>query len=722
MKKTKYKIHIGERELKIDTSNLAEQSSGNCLVQYGETMVLSTVCMSEEKKDLDFFPLTVEYQERYYAAGKILGSRYIRRETRPSEEAICTSRLIDRAIRPLFPENLKREVQVVATCLSWDKENDPDLLGLLGASLSLSISDIPWEGPVGAVRVARVNDKFILNPTYAQREESSLDLVLAGVKENKEIIVNMLEGEGEEVEESLILEAFEFAKPYLEELISFQNQIKKEIGKEKIKIEAPQIDPSLEKEMRKILGKRLEKAIYQADKLKRAKDIENLEEELVSFVEGKYPGQGNYAKDFIKKEQRRIVHENTILKGIRPDGRKPTEIREITAEAGFLPRTHGSGLFCRGLTKALSILTLGPPGDQKLLEGMEISGKKRFMHHYNFPPYSAGEVKPIRGPSRRDIGHGMLVEKALFPLIPCFSDFPYTIRVVSEILSSNGSTSMASVSSSSLALMDAGVPIKRPAAGIAVGLMADPNSSIVKSKFRLLTDIQGPEDHLGDMDFKVAGTEKGITAIQMDVKIRGITKTIFKEALEAAREARLKIINKIKGVLEKPREKLSPYAPKIATIQINPEKIGMVVGPRGTMINEIIEKCEVSIDIQPSGLIFVSSGDSAGVKKAIEWIKNITKEVKVGEVFQGRVKKILNFGAFVEILPGQEGLVHISQLAPWRVKRVEDIVKVGDIIPVKVISIDDQGRINLSIKETGFIPNKKTYGKKSWPKSGQDNG
>jgi len=697
MTKQKFQIEIAGRNLEVGIRNLAEQANGDVLVRYGDTLVLATCVMSKYELEKDFFPLTVEYEERFYAAGKIRGPRYTRRESRPPDQAICNARLIDRAIRPRFPKSLKNEVQVVVTVLSWDGQNDPDILGLMASSLALAISDIPWLGPLAAVRIGRVNDEFILNPTYEQREKSDLDLVIAGVEKNREILINMIEAEAEEVPEEIILKATEFAKPYLKKLIDFQNQIIKKTGKEKILIEAPLRDLELEKEIREFLGKRLETALYQKDKVDRMAEVNNLKEELSYFIEGKYPGKGKtkYALDFFEKEIERLVQENIIKREVRPDGRKLDELRKIHCEAGLLPRTHGSGLFCRGQTKALSILTLGAPGDQQLLEGIEVIGKtKRFMHHYNFPPYSTGEIKMMRGPGRRDIGHGMLVEKALLPLIPSFEEFPYTIRVVSEILSSNGSTSMASVSSSSLALMDAGVPIKTPGAGIAVGLMQDQ-----KGNYKVLTDIQGPEDHYGDMDLKIAGTKKGITAIQMDVKIEGITEEILKDALNQGKKARLEILDLMEKVLEKPRTELSPFAPRILTIQINPEKIREVVGPGGRTINEIIGETGAAIDIQPNGLTYVISEKEEAVKKAIAWIKNITREVKVGEVFQGKVKRILDFGAFVEILPGQEGLVHISQLAPFRVRKVEDIVKVGDIVPVKVISIDEQGRINLSLKE-----------------------
>ena len=712
----KFKLKLDDRELSVEVKNLAEQANGNILVSYGDTLVLSTSVMSESKREgVNFFPLTVDYEERYYAAGKIRGPRYIRRESRPSDEAICAARLIDRTIRPRFPENLAREVQVINTVLSWDAENDPDIIGLIATSLSLSISDIPWSGPLAAVRVGRKESQFILNPTHEDREKSEIDLIFAaGFDSNGKFLVNMIEGNFEEVEENLILEALEFSEKYLKKIYDFQKEIIKKIGKEKIPIETPQKDLELEKEIKEFLGERLENALYQKTKDERMREVNKLKEELSSFVEEKYPGMEKvkYAQNFFEKEISRLIHKNIILNEKRPDGRKLDEIREIHLEAGLLPRTHGSGLFCRGQTKSLSILTLGAPGDQQLLEGMEIVGKKRFMHHYNFPPYSVGEIRPMRGPGRRDIGHGMLVEKALLPLIPSFEKFPYTMRVVSEILSSNGSTSMASVSSSSLALMDAGVPIKAAAAGIALGLMMEKEPAFAPAfaeatagkkasagkNYKILTDIQGPEDHYGDIDFKVAGTRKGVTVIQMDVKIAGITSEILKEVLFQGKEIRLQILNKIQKVLPKPKAQLSPFAPRILTLQINPEKIREVIGPGGKIINEITKETGVTIDIQPSGLIFITSEKEEAAEKALSWIKNITREVKAGEIFQGKVKRILDFGAFVEILPGQEGLVHISQLAPYRVKRVEDVVKIGDNLQVKVISIDEQGRINLSLK------------------------
>ncbi len=688
-----FKLEVAERELIVRIRGLAEQSNGSVLVQYGETMVLATAVMSSyEKEQVSFFPLTVNYEERFYAAGKIRGPRYRKRETRPSDEAICNARLIDRSIRPLFPEGLNREVQVVVTVLSWDGQNEPDVLGLLASSIALSISDIPWNGPVAAIRVGQIKDKFILNPTYKEIEDGTIDVVFGVVKDKEDLLVNMIEGNFEEIDEKTVLEAYRFSKPYLRKIIKFEEEICRKIGKEKIPLKIPSKEPELEQEIRSFLKNRLEEAVYREKESKNK--LNQLKEELMTFAQEHYPEQVTYIEKFLKEEIKHLIHRNILEKEKRPDGRKLNEIRKISCEVGIIPRTHGSGLFCRGKTKSLSILTLGAPGDVQLLEGMEIVGKKRFMHHYNFPPYSVGEVSPIRGPGRREIGHGMLAERAILPVIPSFEEFPYTTRIVSEILSSNGSTSMASVCSSSLALMDAGVPIKSAVAGIAMGLVTDK-----KGNYKLLTDIQGPEDHYGQMDFKIAGTKKGITVIQMDVKINGITEEIFEKSLQRGKEARFEILEKMNQVLSRPRPKLSPYAPRILVIQISPEKIRKVIGPGGKVINEIIEECGVSIDIEETGKVFVTAEKEEAAKKAIAWIKNLTREIKIGEVFQGKVKRILDFGAFVEILPGQEGLLHISKLAPHRVKKVEDVVKIGDIIPVKVISIDEQGRIDLSLNK-----------------------
>ena len=695
MENKTYQIEISGKKLSIEINNFTEQANAGVLVRYGDTVVLTTCVMSKnERTDIDFFPLMVDYEERFYAAGKILGARYIRRESRPTDEAILTARLIDRTIRPRFPENFKREIQVVNTCLSWDAENDPDILGLLGSSASLCISDIPWNGPIAGLRIGKIDNKFILNPTYEQREKSEMDLCLCATEENNNILINMIEAEANEGQEQDVLEAIAFAKPHFKEILDLQKKIVAEIGKEKFKIEPPEKEQELENKLTKFWGDRLEKAVFQGDKTDRANDMDILKEEMVAFVEQEYPEQGKvkYAKKFLDDEIKKIIFNRVKEKEERVDGRKLDEIREIKVDAGLLPRTHGSGIFSRGQTRALSILTLGAPGDQRLLDGMEIRGKKRFMHHYNFPPYSVGDVRPMRGPGRRDIGHGMLGEKALAPLIPEFDKFPYTIRIVSEVLSSNGSSSMASVCAASVALMDAGVPIKAPVAGIAMGLINGEHKD-----YKILTDIQGPEDHYGEMDFKVAGTEKGITAIQMDVKISGITEEIIEKTLEKAKQSRQDILEEMKLVLSQPREKLSQWAPRIFTLHINPDKIRDVIGPGGKIINEIIEKCEVTIDIEDDGSVFITAEKESAAEKAVEWINNITREVKAGEVFQGKVKRIMNFGAFVEILPGQEGLVHISRLSDRRIDKVEDVVNVGDMIPVKVIEIDDQGRINLAM-------------------------
>ena len=688
-----YKIDIGGKELIIETNKMAEQANADVLVRYGDTVLLVTSVMSKNARpDIDYFPLSVDYEEKFYAAGKILGARFIRRESRPTDEAILTARLIDRTIRPKFPKDLKNEIQIIATCLSWDAENDPDILGLLGASIALSISDIPWQGPTAGLRVGKIGDEFIINPSYEQRIKSSLDLVLSAVCENNEILINMIEAEAKEADDEIILNAIAFAKPFFKKIFSFQNQIIKEVGKEKAVIEASKSDDELEKEIQGFLSDKLEKVIYSKDA-----EQDELKQDLCYFIEQKYDDQNKvkYAKNYFDKQIQNIVRKNVLEKEQRMDGRKLDEIREISIEAGLLPRTHGSGLFRRGQTKTLSLLTLGAPGDQRLLDGMEIRGKKRFMHHYNFPPFSVGETRFMRGPSRRDIGHGMLVEKALFSLIPDFNEFPYTIRIVSETLSSNGSSSMASLCSSSLSLMDAGVPIKRPVAGIAMGLITK-NSSL--NDYKILSDIQGKEDHYGDMDFKVAGTEQGITAIQMDVKISGINEDIIKQTLSEAKKRRQDILSKIKQVLPEHRSEISEWAPKIKIIKINPEKIREVIGAGGKVINSIIDECSVLIDIEDDGTVFITAEKDGKLEKAVEWIENIVREIQVGETFEGKVKRILGFGAFVEILPGQEGLVHISKLSDKRIEKVEDVVNIGDTISVKVISIDDQGRINLEKK------------------------
>ena len=705
--KDTFEIKIGEKPIVVKTTNWTEQASGSCLVQCGETEVLATAVVSPfEREGIDFFPLTVEYEERFYAAGKIYGSRFIRREGRPTDEAILTGRMIDRAIRPLFPKDFKKEVQVIITCLSWDGENDPDILGLIGASFALSISNIPWNGPLGAIRVTKNplassgQAKWIFNSNYAQRKESDMDLTLSAIERDDDILLNMIEMGAKEISEEDVLEAYETAKKELKKIIDFQIQAAQKIGKEK-DVFAPAVESDIEKEIKEFLGDKLEKLITNAPAgEKNLGATELLKQELIKYLQEKYPGAGKEKQvlSFFEKEIERIIIKNIIESDHRPDGRKSTEIRSLSCEVGVLPRSHGSGVFFRGLTRVLSILTLGGPADQQILEGMEIVGKKRFLHHYNFPPFSSGETSPMRGPKRREIGHGALVEKALLPVIPEPETFPYTIRIVSEVVSSNGSTSQASVCAATIALMDAGVPIKEPVAGISIGLAKDEESG----KYKVLTDIQGPEDHFGDMDFKVAGTKNGITAIQMDVKIDGIDKKIMEEALSRAKDARLKIIDIIKKEIPEPRKSLSPFAPKISILTINPSKIGEVIGPKGSVINKIIEECGVTIDVEDTGLVFITGMDNTGIEKATNWIKGIVREVQVGEVFQGKVVKIMDFGAFVEILPGTDGLVHISKFVPSRITSVSEVVKEGDIIPVKVMSVDDLGRINLSAIDAGF--------------------
>jgi len=695
MKSQKFELNLADRALTIEINDIAEQASGSAFVRYGDTLVLSTaVAAANQTNSQGFFPLTVEYEERYYAAGKIKGPRYIKREGRPSDKAILNARLIDRTIRPRFPKNFNRETQVVTTVLSWDGQNDPDILGIIGASVALCASNIPWQGPLAAVRVGQTNDNgFVLNPTTETEDKIKFQVVVAGDFKNEELIVNMLEGEGQEADEKSIETAVEFAKPYLKQIIDLQKQIISQTGKRKLELKPE--NKEVKQAAREFLKDKLEPIITESNRILKEELESKTKQNLTDFIKEKYPNETVDLNLIFDEQADKVLTDMIIKQGERPDKRKFDQIRDISCQVGLLPRTHGSGFFCRGSTKVLSILTLGAPGDQQILEGMEITGKKRYMHHYNFPPYSVGEIKPMRGPGRREIGHGMLGERALLPLIPAFEQFPYTIRVVSEILSSNGSTSMASVSGSCLALMDAGVPISCQAAGIAIGMVADEQTG----DYKLLADIQGPEDHHGDMDFKVAGTRKGITVLQMDVKTNGITQKIISQALAMAKTARNQILDVTEKTIAKPRDQLSPFAPRILTLQINPDKIREVVGPGGKVINEIIAQTGAMIDIEQTGLIFITAENEQAAQKAFKWIENITHEVKVGETFQGKVTRIFNFGAMVEFLPGQEGLIHISELAPFRVDRVEDIVKVGDSVLVKVVGIDEQGRINLSRKQ-----------------------
>jgi polyribonucleotide nucleotidyltransferase len=697
MQPKKFTLDFQGRTLKFEIGQMAGQANGSVVASYGDTVVLATaVATPTPKPGGNFLPLTVEFEERLYAAGKIKGSRFMKREGKPSDEAILKARMIDRAIRPRFNQKIRNEVQIINIVLSYDQENFPEILGLLATSMALSISNIPWNGPLAAVRIARDGQNLIVNPTFAQQEKSDLDLIVAGTKSK----INMLEAGANQIPEDVMVDAIDLAQKQINELIAFQEKIVEELKPEKMDLALAAIDSELETKVKDFLRDKLETAIYSPKKHPLRSNISEIESQLLEFM-GKdlEPEIFSQVIEVFESQIDAIVHKNILDKQSRPDGRKLNEVREISCQIDFLPRTHGSALFNRGTTQALSSVTLGGPTDEQIVETLQPEEtKKHFIHHYNFLPFSVGETGGMRGPGRREIGHGALAERSLIPLVPGKEEFPYTIRLVSEILSSNGSSSMASVCGSSLALMAAGVPTKAAAAGIAMGLMMDD-----KGNYKVLTDIQGPEDHHGDMDLKIAGTKNGMTGMQMDVKIEGVTLQILKDAFAQAKEARLFILGKMDETIAAPKPELSSYAPRIITFQINPEKIREVIGPGGKIINQIIDQCGVDIDIEDSGLIFITSKSAEAAQKALTWIKNITHEVKPGEIFQGRVTRIMNFGAFVEILPGQEGLVHISQLAPYRVNRVEDIVKIGDIIPVKVIEIDQQGRINLTTK--GANPN-----------------
>ena len=656
-------------------------------------MLATAVQSKNAREGTDFFPLTVDYEEKFYAAGMILGSRFMRREGKASDEAVLVSRLIDRSIRPLFAQKTRNEVQVIILALSIDEDNDPDILSILGASLALGTSNIPWAGPIGAIRIGKKEGKLIINPSYADRIDASLDTVICG-KDGK---VNMIEAGALEISEDEMMEALEMASKEIDKLCDFQKKIISELGEKKAEIKLAVAPDDMKEMFKKNVVKKLEESIYIKEKLNRYEAMNQLKKEWMETCVEFFPEVIKSISDGLFEEAiDEIVHKNIIDPPTgeekRPDGRGTKEIRPLFAKAGLFPRTHGSGLFYRGETHILSITTLGAPSDVQLIEGMEIRAKKRFMHHYNFPPFSVGEVKPMRGPARRDIGHGALAERALIAIIPKAEDFPYTIRVVSETLSSNGSSSMGSVTAGALSLMDAGVPIKAPASGIAMGLMMD------GARYKILTDIQGPEDHHGDMDFKVAGTKEGITAVQMDVKVDGIPLKIMKEAFLQARDARIQILEVVTNELAAPRPELSEFAPRILTMHINPEKIRDVIGPGGKIIQSIIAETGCEIDIEQDGTIFITATKPEGMKMAEEKIKMLTRDFVIGETFEGKVTRLFPFGAMVEIGPKQEGLVHISELAPFRVNQVTDVVSPGDDVKVKVIGIDDQGRVNLSIK------------------------
>ena len=696
-----FETEFGEKKLKIEIGELAQKANGSVLASLGETVVLATCTLDKKVKEgVNFFPLTVDYEERLYAAGIIKKSRFLKREGRPTDEATLHSRMIDRAIRPRFNQQIRNEIQVVITVLSMDDENSAEILGLIATSCALMISDIPWDGPIGAVKIGKRGNEITINPSYRLKEETDFLLTVAGT----ETKINMIEVNAKQSPEDDILKATEIAQKEIKKIVDFQKSIVRQINPTKTELPINQVTPEVESFVKNYLIDKLEAAVYAQTKgeLSGLPNLEhNLQEKIKSAIEkGEIKLEEIKAIDqainIFESEIDKLIHKNILESERRPDGRKLDEVRPISCKAGIFPRVHGSALFNRGATQALAVVTLGGPAEEQILESIEfIEEKKHFILHYNFPPYCTGETKRLGSPGRREIGHGALTEKAIASLVPNKDQFPYTIRVVSEILSSNGSSSMASVCVASMALMDAGVPIKEAAAGIAMGLIVDKKGK----QYKILTDIQGPEDHHGDMDLKVAGTRKGLTALQMDVKIEGIDEKILKDVLIQAKQARLYILKEMEKVISAPRKELSSYAPRIITLQINPEKIRDVIGPGGKIINTIISETGVEIDIEDSGLIFITSKNKEASEKAIEWIKNLTHEVKPGEIFQGKVTRILNFGAFVEILPGQEGLVHISEIAPYRIARVEDAVKVGSIVPVKVKNIDEHGRINLSIKD-----------------------
>lgn len=683
-----FETQIAGRPFRVEIGEVAQLAKGAAMIRYGKTEVLAVASASKKPREgMDFFPLSCDYEEKQYSVGKFPGG-FIKREGRPTERAILNSRLMDRPIRPLFPKGFRNDVQVIATVMSVDQDNAPEIVAMIGSSIALSISDIPFNGPTGAVAVGYINGEYIINPNEEQREISELSLVVSGTKD----AIMMVEAGANEVSEALMLEAILLAHEEIKKIVAFQEEIISVVGKEKQIYTLFTPTEEVKAEIITYLGDQLSTAVKTADKLERLDNIEATKNLVRDHFSEIYPNQGNEIEDvlnsLLKKEIRRMILEDRI----RPDNRKMDEIRQITAKIDYLERPHGSGLFTRGETQVLSVVTLGVLGDVQKLDGLSNEDSKRYIHHYNFPSYSVGEARPSRGPGRREIGHGALAERALIPVLPSEDTFPYAIRVVSEVLSSNGSTSQASVCGSSLSLMAAGVPIKAPVAGIAMGLIKEDD------KLAILSDIQGMEDFLGDMDFKVAGTAAGITAIQMDIKIDGINKQILTEALEQARIGRLHILGIMNEEIAEPRKDLSPYAPRIIIFQIKPDKIRDVIGSGGKVINKIIDDTGVKIDIEDDGRIFIASVDTESGNRAKEIIENIVREIEVGEVLTGKVVRIMNFGAFVSLPGGKDGLVHISKLANERVNAVEDVVKIGDEVTVKVMEIDGQGRINLSRK------------------------
>jgi polyribonucleotide nucleotidyltransferase len=677
----------GGRELSLEAGSLARQANGAVAVRQGDSIVLATAVASEQAREgIDFFPLTCDYEEKLYAAGRIPGSRFIKREGRPSEQAIVTARRIDRPLRPLFPKHLRNEVQVIVIVLSADPDNIPDILGMIGASAALTVSDIPFEGPVGAVRIVRVDGEFIINPSYQQRDMSDLQLVVAGTREG----VIMVEGSAQQVPEEVIAHAIERAQDAVLTIIEAQEKLRLQAGHEKRAVPKPESDDIAQ--ALAPYAAQIRDAIQSPDKKGRERAMAEVSTAVVAAVlerfPGRYPEIAAQVDELIKHELRRVI----LDQGRRPDGRRPDELRPLESHVGLLPRAHGSALFTRGQTQVLSVVTLGGTGEEQIVDALPEESTKRFMHHYNFPPFSVGETRPLRGPSRRDIGHGNLVERALQAVLPAEADFPYTIRVVSEVLESNGSSSMASACATSLALMDAGVPITAPVAGISIGMVSD------DSRHVLLTDIQGVEDFNGDMDFKIAGTREGVTAVQMDVKRGGLSHDVLYGALDRARQARIQILDHMATTLAQPRPDLAPHAPRIFVVEIHPDKIGDIIGPGGKIIKKLESDFNVKIDIEQDGRVFIAATDAAGGKGALRTIEDLTREIKIGETYVGKVVRVTAFGAFVELMPGRDGLIHISQLARERVERVEDVVNVGDEVMVKVIDIDAQGKVRLTRK------------------------
>jgi len=690
-----FQTTVGGRPLVVEIGKVAKQASGSALVRYGDTVVtVAATASAGPREGIDFFPLTVDYEERLYAVGRIPGG-FIKREGRPTEKAILSARLIDRPVRPLFPDGFRNDVHIVATVMSVDQDCPPDVTAMIGASVALTISDIPFEGPIAGVVVGRVNGEFIINPTINQAGQSDMHLTVAGTKH----AVMMVEAGAKEVSEEVMLEGIMFGHEVVKELVAFQEQIRRAVGKEKRDVPLHKPDPEIEARIEEYAYDRLADALRNSDKLEREEMVKNIKDQTQLEFAEIFPEQEKAIKEVLGKLIKRIVRKAILEEGIRADGRRTDEIRPITCEVGILPRVHGSGLFTRGQTQVLTVTTLGAISEEQILDGLGLEESKRYLHHYNFPPYSVGETRPMRGPGRREIGHGALAERALLPMIPTTEVFPYTIRMVSEVLESNGSTSMGSVCGSTLSLMDAGVPITRPVSGIAMGLIKEADQIAV------LSDIQGLEDALGDMDFKVAGTTAGVTAIQMDIKISGVSREILQRALAQAHEGRMFILNKMLQAIPEPRPELSQFAPRIFSITIDPDKIRDVIGPGGKTIKKIIEETGATIDIEDDGRVFIATPDQEAGKKAQRIVEALVQEIEIGKIYTGRVVRIMDFGAFVEFipgvlgLPGKEGLVHISQLAEERIPRVRDVVKEGDEILVKVTEIDKQGRVNLSRKE-----------------------